>query len=170
MFPTPFSIRKPAEPAPLGHACSIRAGLRVGLPVFRRRSSSKRRRADSKHSCSPWSKTGPRRDARIGRNRSLLARLSPATLCYATGDRACPPLSQNSAPQTAEPDGTTADSGPRLRHRGPRSEHARSRRALAWVSPSPSEAVHLFEAPHSHESAPQTAEPDGATADSGPRL
>ena len=64
----------------------------------------------------------------------------------------------------------TADFGPRLRHRGPRSEHARARRALAWASPSPSEAVHLFEAPHSHESAPQTAEPDGATADSGPRL
>ena len=41
---------------------------------------------------------------------------------------------------------------------------------LAWASPSPSEAVHLFEAPHSYESAPQTAEPDGATADSGPRL
>ena len=39
---------------------------------------------------------------------------------------------------------TTADSGPRLRHRGPRSEHARSRRPLAWVSPS--EAVHFSEA------------------------
>ena len=78
-----------------------------------------------------------------------------------------PSLSQNSAPQTAEPDGATADSGPSLRHRGPRSEHARSRRALAWASPSPSEAVDFFEAPHSHESAPQTAEPDGATADSG---
>ena len=62
----------------------------------------------------------------------------------------------------------TADSGPRLRHRDPRSEHARSRRALAWAAPSPSEAVHLFEAPHSNESAPQTAEPDGATADSCP--
>ena len=31
MFPTPFSIRRPAGPAPLGHACSIRAGPRVGL-------------------------------------------------------------------------------------------------------------------------------------------
>ena len=79
-------------------------------------------------------------------------------------------LSQNYAPQTAEPDGATADSGPRLRHRGPRSEHARSRRALAWVSPSASEAVYLSETPHSHESAPQTAEPDGAIADSGLRL
>ena len=66
-----------------------------------------------------------------------LARLSPATLCYATGDRACLPLSQNSAPQTVEPSGATADSGPRLRHRGPRSEHVRSRRALAWAPPPP---------------------------------
>ena len=65
---------------------------------------------------------------------------------------------------------TTTDSGPRLRHRGPRSEHVRSRRALAWASPSPPGAVHLFEAPHSHKPAPLTAEPDGATADSGPRL
>ena len=39
------------------------------------------------------------------------------------------------AEQTAEPDGATADSGLLLRHRCPRSEHARSRRALAWVSP-----------------------------------
>ena len=31
MFPTPFSIGRPAGPAPLGHACSIRAGPRVGL-------------------------------------------------------------------------------------------------------------------------------------------
>ena len=30
-----------------------------------------------------------------------------------------PPLSQGSAPQTAEPDGPAADSGPRLRRRGP---------------------------------------------------
>ena len=52
-------------------------------------------------------------------------------------------LSQNSVPQTAEPDGATADSGPSLRHRGPRSEHVRSRRALAWASPSPSKAIHL---------------------------
>ena len=58
--------------------------------------------------------------------KTILARLSPATLCYATGARVCPAFSQDSAPQTAEPDGATADSGPRLRHRGPRSEHARS--------------------------------------------
>ena len=31
MFPTPFSIRRPAGPAPLGHACLIRVGPRVGL-------------------------------------------------------------------------------------------------------------------------------------------
>ena len=101
----------------------------------------------------PGQRPGQGEIARIARNRSLLARLYPATLCYATGDRACPPLSQDSAPQTAEPDGATADSGPRLRRRSPRSEHARSRRALAWASPSTSEAVHLFEAPHSHDCA-----------------
>ena len=109
---------------------------------------------------------GPRSEH--ARSRRALAWASPSPsevvrLCEA-------PHSHESAPQTAEPDGATADSGPRLRHRGHRSEHVRSRRALAWASPSPSEAVHLFEAPHSHESAPQTAEPDGATADSSPRL
>ena len=39
---------------------------------------------------------------------------------------------------------------------------------MSWASRS--EAVHLSEAPLSHESAPETAEPDGATTDSAPRL
>ena len=78
------------------------------------------------------------------------------------------PLSRESAPQTAEPDSATADSGLRLRLRGPRSEHARLRRALAWVSRS--EAVHLSEAPLSHESAPQTAEPDGVVSPKSAQL
>ena len=50
----------------------------------------------------------------------------------------------------------------------PRSEHARSRRALAWASRS--RAVHFSQPPLSQDSAQQTAEPDGAGANSGPRL
>ena len=170
MFPTPFSIRRPAWPAPLGHACSIRAGPRVGLQPS---SAEDRRATVGEKVPSRAAATGQRPGHGEMRGLGAIALSSRASLqppfatLPVTGHVR---LSQNSAPQAAEPDGATADSGPRLRHRGPRSEHARSRRALAWASPSPSEAVHLFEAPHSHESAPQTAEPDGATADSGPRL
>lgn len=47
----------------------------------------------------------------------------------------CPsPLLGESAPQLAEPVGATAGSGPRLRRRGPRSQHARERRALRMGS------------------------------------
>ena len=127
-------------PAPLGYACSIRAGPPVGLQP----SSAEGRRATvgeqlPSRAAAPGQRQGHGEMRGLGAI-ALLARLSPATLCYATGDRACPPLPQDSAPQTAEPDGATADSGLRLRHRGPRSEHARSRRALAWASPS--EAIH----------------------------
>ena len=142
MFPTPFAIRRPAGPSPLGHACSIRAGLRVGSQS----SSAEDRRATVGEQI-PSRATAPGQRPGQGEMRGLgaialssRASLQPpfATLPVTGHVR----LSPTSLHHRAEPDGATADSGPRLRHRGPSSKQARSRRALAWVSPSPSEAVH----------------------------